>query len=205
MREMGENRRCQIIALIPLALLEDWAANFDALIAPLRPAALIIESASDEPRARAALQRLAASARAANLALLLVDGIEQAASLGLTGVHLAARWREAAQARSLLGSSAIIGAECPASRHEGMIAAEAGADYAAFLLDPANPNPVMDLTRWWSEVIEIPVALVCNDGIPAAELLEEAGADFVIARERVQAGESLRAAKAMGLAASPSA
>jgi thiamine-phosphate pyrophosphorylase len=148
---------------------------------------------------------LAGAARSANLALVLADDIEQASALGLAGVHLGARWQETAKARGLLGSSAIIGAQCPLSRHDGMQAAEGGADYIAFAFDPADPEIAMDLTRWWSEVTEIPIALACGDIVPEADLLREAGADFVILRDRDKAGESLGTARAKGLAGSPSA
>ncbi|QYX55468.1 thiamine phosphate synthase [Roseovarius sp. SCSIO 43702] len=82
--------------------------------------------------------------------------------LGLDGVHLADGARSVRAARRALGADAIVGAHCGTSRHEGMNAAEAGADYVAF--GPAGPSLLgdgsqapRDLFQWWSEMIEVPV------------------------------------------------
>ena len=55
-----------------------------------------------------------------------------------------------------------IGTFCGTSRHEGISAGEAGADYVAF--GPVGLSPLgdgsraeADLFAWWSEMIEIPV------------------------------------------------
>lgn len=64
--------------------------------------------------------------------------------------------------RKALGADAIIGAFCGTSRHDGMSAGEAGADYIAFgpigrsALTDAEPA-ARDLFAWWSEMIELPV------------------------------------------------
>jgi thiamine-phosphate pyrophosphorylase len=85
-----------------------------------------------------------------------------AARHGLDGVHLPDGARSVRAARKLLGPDAIVGAFCGASRHEGMNAAEAGADYVSFgpIGDSAlYKNEVVDLElfQWWSEMIEVPV------------------------------------------------
>ena len=62
----------------------------------------------------------------------------------------------------MLGPDAIVGAFCGGSRHDGLSAGEAGADYIAF--GPVQGKDADDdsaaeaeLLQWWSEVIEIPV------------------------------------------------
>lgn len=81
---------------------------------------------------------------------------------GLDGVHLTDGARGVRAARKELGGDAIVGAHCGITRHEGMSAAEAGADYVAFgpvgaqgLGDGRRAEP--DLFAWWSEMIEVPV------------------------------------------------
>ncbi len=81
---------------------------------------------------------------------------------GLDGVHLTDGARSVRAVRKDLGPDAIVGAACGATRHEGIGASEAGADYVAF-------GPVGDtglgagvvaeaaLFDWWSEMIEVPV------------------------------------------------
>ncbi len=74
-------------------------------------------------------------------------------------------------ARKVLGPDAIVGAFCGVTRHEGMNAGEAGADYVAFgpvgatLLGAATLAD-RDLFGWWSEMIEVPV--VAEGGLTPA-------------------------------------
>jgi thiamine-phosphate pyrophosphorylase len=82
--------------------------------------------------------------------------------LGLDGVHLSDAARSVRAARKALGADAVVGAACGTSRHDGMAAGEAGADYIAFspvgdmgLGDAARAE--RDLFAWWSEMIELPV------------------------------------------------
>jgi thiamine-phosphate pyrophosphorylase len=82
--------------------------------------------------------------------------------LGLDGVHLTDGARSVRKLRKDLGPDAIVGAYCGTTRHEGMTAGEAGADYAAFgpvgasLLGKGERAP-FELFEWWSEMIELPV------------------------------------------------
>ncbi|MGG7646284.1 thiamine phosphate synthase [Rhodovulum sp. YNF3179] len=82
--------------------------------------------------------------------------------LGLDGAHLPDGARNVRSVRKELGSDAILGAYCGASRHAGLNAGEAGADYIAF--GPVTDTPLGDgtvagaeLFAWWSEMIELPV------------------------------------------------
>ncbi len=87
--------------------------------------------------------------------------------LGLDGVHLLDGPHSVRTMRKALGKDAIVGAFCGASRHDGMTAAEAGADYVAFgpVGETALGNgtrPEMALFTWWSEMIEVPVVAEGN-------------------------------------------
>jgi thiamine-phosphate pyrophosphorylase len=82
--------------------------------------------------------------------------------LGLDGVHLTDGARSIRTLRKELGADAIIGAFCGVTRHEGISAAEAGADYVSF--GPVGETALgdgsmadVDLFQWWSEMIEAPV------------------------------------------------
>jgi len=82
--------------------------------------------------------------------------------LGLDGVHLMDGGRNLRQLRKDLGEDAILGAYCNTSRHDGLTAGEAGADYVSF--GPTQASTLGDgsfaqaeLFQWWSEVIEVPV------------------------------------------------
>lgn len=81
---------------------------------------------------------------------------------GLDGIHLTDGSRAIRALRKDLGADAIVGSFCGVSRHEGMSAGEAGADYVAFGpigeagLGLGTQAP-RDLFEWWSEMIEVPV------------------------------------------------
>ena len=90
--------------------------------------------------------------------------------LGLDGVHLMDGGRNLRQLRKDLGENAILGAYCNTSRHDGLTAGEAGADYVSFgpvaasaLGDGVQVDP--ELLSWWSEMIEVPV--VAEGGLTA--------------------------------------
>jgi len=90
------------------------------------------------------------------------DHMLLARRLGLDGVHLTGGARFVRKARRELGPDAIVGVFCATSRHEGMNAGEAGADYICFgptgttLLGDGG-QATRDLFQWWSEMIEVPV------------------------------------------------
>jgi thiamine-phosphate pyrophosphorylase len=104
--------------------------------------------------------RLIAHAR--DVAIVIDRHVMLVERLGLDGVHLPDGARSVRKVRKDLGADAIIGAYCGTSRHEGMNAGEAGADYVAFgpigtsaLGDGAQAD--FNLFQWWSDVIEVPV------------------------------------------------
>lgn len=101
-------------------------------------------------------------AHARDVAVVIDDHVQLALRHGLDGVHLTGGARGVRFARKELGQDAIVGAFCAASRHDGMTAAEAGADYVSF--GPCGPTALgqgatagFELFQWWSEMIEAPV------------------------------------------------
>ncbi|MEO0357978.1 MAG: thiamine phosphate synthase [Pseudomonadota bacterium] len=101
-------------------------------------------------------------AHARDVAIVIDRHLQLVERLGLDGVHLPDGGRTVGQMRKDLGGDAIIGAYCGASRHDGMNAAEAGADYVSF--GPVTSSLLGDgslaeeeLFAWWSNMIEVPV------------------------------------------------
>lgn len=107
-------------------------------------------------------------AHARDVPVVVDDHWSLVASHGLDGVHLTSGARKVRDARRELGADAIVGAFCGASRHAGMNAAEAGADYVSFgpVAGPGTELAPLDLFAWWSEMIEVPV--VAEGGLDAA-------------------------------------
>lgn len=98
---------------------------------------------------------------ARDVPMVVADHFRLVANLGLDGVHLSDGARQVRAVRKALGADAIVGAFARASRHDGMTAAETGADYVAF--GPAGESALgdgsvagLDLFAWWSEMIEVP-------------------------------------------------
>lgn len=101
-------------------------------------------------------------AHARDVAIVIDNHVMMVERLGLDGVHLTDGARQVRKIREALGADAIVGAFCGITRHDGMNAAEAGADYVAF--GPAGATALgngelvdFDLIEWWSQVIEVPV------------------------------------------------
>lgn len=119
-------------------------------------------SSRDSDRIMRAADVLRDVTNARATALVLESHVSMVKRLGLDGVHLVDGARSVRKTRKELGRDAIIGAFCAASQHDGMNAAEAGADYVSF--GPVAASGLGDgatagaqLFSWWSEMIEVPV------------------------------------------------
>ena len=124
----------------------------------------------DEDRLCRAADAVREVCHQADVALVIDSHILLAERMGLDGVHLTDGARSVRKARKQLGADAIVGAHCGASRHDGMNAGEAGADYIS--LGPVGATALADgeqaefgLFEWWSQMIELPV--VAEGGLDA--------------------------------------
>lgn len=138
---------------------------------------------SDEDELMRAADTLRAICHARDVPLVMAEHYRLAARLGLDGVHLRDGSRRVRAAREALGANAIVGAFAGTSRHDGMTAAEIGADYVSFgpvaagSLGDGTEAP-LELFQWWSEMIETPV--VAEGGLTLARTEEIArAADFL--------------------------
>jgi thiamine-phosphate pyrophosphorylase len=119
-------------------------------------------STRDEDRLSRAADALREVTHARDVALVISDHLLLVERLGLDGVHLSDAARSVRYTRKELGEDAIVGSFCGISRHDGMAAGEAGADYISF--GPVQASPLddgsfaeLDVFQWWSEMIEVPV------------------------------------------------
>jgi thiamine-phosphate pyrophosphorylase len=190
-------------AVVTGAALREVAAlveGFDVACVRLAPAT------RDEAELRRAADGLREICHGAEVNLVIAEHFRLAGPLGLDGVHLGDGPRHVREARRVLGRDAIVGAHCGALRHDGMNAAESGADYVSF--GPVRPSPLGDgsiaptaLFEWWAEMIEVPV--VAEGGISPEAAVELAGsADFIALGEELWSHpEGARAALAAVVAA----
>jgi thiamine-phosphate pyrophosphorylase len=169
--------------LVVPALTDVGAAA--ALLGPALAAAdiaavLLRLPAADERTLINRIRELAPVAQDHGAALLLEGRPDLVARAGADGAHLTgtAAVQEAMEA---LKPDRIVGAGGLASRHDAMVAAEAGADYVMFgEPDLAGKRPSFEAIRerveWWSEVFEIPCVAYAAT---LAEVGDLAAAEFV--------------------------
>ena len=121
-------------------------------------------SSTDEDEIARTADALRDVAHARDIMLVIERHALMVDRLGLDGVHLMDGGRNLRQLRKDMGNDIILGAFCNTSRHEGIGAGEAGADYVSFgpvvastLGDGNQVDP--ELLSWWSEMIEVPVVV----------------------------------------------
>lgn len=161
---MAAADRPQIYLVTPPELdLELFPARLAPVLDAVEIGCLRLALASrDEDHVARAADALREIAHARDVALVIEHHVQLVERLGLDGVHLTDGARSLRKVRKDLGADAIIGAHCGTTRHEGINAAEAGADYVTF--GPVGVTALGDgaraeagLFEWWSEMIEVPV------------------------------------------------
>ncbi len=161
---MSDQEQPQIYLITPAEVdLSQFQDRLAAVLDAQPVACLRVALAThDEDRIARAADACREVCHARDVAIVMASHIGLAERLGLDGVHLPDGARSVRKARKALGPDAIIGAFCAQSRHEGINAGEAGADYIAF--GPAGASRLGDgeqagpeLFSWWSEMIELPV------------------------------------------------
>ncbi len=151
--------------------LDHYSQTLAGILDSTEIACIRLDMASqDEHQVARAADTLREVAHQRDVALVISDHVLLAQRLGLDGVHLNDAARTVRDARKTLGPDAIVGSFCATSRHDGIGAAEAGADYVSF--GPIATSALgdgtcvdLDLFQWWSEMIEVPV--VAEGGLDA--------------------------------------
>lgn len=176
---MSDAERPQITLITPPAFeLEVFPDRLAAVLDSTEIACLRLSLASrDEDELLRAADACRLIAHERDVAIVIEDHLLLVERLGLDGVHLSDGARSVRKARKDLGADAIVGAYCGVTRHEGMNAGEAGADYAAF--GPLGETTLgkgervdFDLFEWWSQVIEVPCIA---EGALTVDLIEKFG------------------------------
>ena len=156
----GAGARLYLVAppVLDFALPDRLAPLLDGFDVACVRLALAAGSEDEVARACDALRPVC---HARDVPLVVADHFRLVERLGIDGVHLSDGSRQVRAVRAALGADAIVGVYARTSRHEGMTAAEAGADYVAF--GPVGASALgdgsvaaLDLFGWWSEMIEVP-------------------------------------------------
>jgi thiamine-phosphate pyrophosphorylase len=124
-------------------------------------------------------------AREFDAAFLINDRPELALKAGADGVHIGQSDASYGDARTLLGDEAVIGVTCHNSKHQGLVAGEAGADYVAFgaffpTQTKAAATPAdIDILQWWAFATTTPSVAIGGITPENCAPLVRAGADFL--------------------------
>jgi len=189
----------QIYLVSPPQIGDGFVQAFEAVL-DSRPIACfrLALAEKDEEKILHTADRMREICHARDIAIVIERHVLLAERLGLDGVHLADSSARVRDMRKALGRDAIIGVHCGSSRHAGLVAAEAGADYISF--GPVAPSALgdgaiaeTDLFAWWSEMIEVPV--VAEGGLTAA-LVEGLApmVDFLAVGDEIWSQDNPRAA-----------
>jgi thiamine-phosphate pyrophosphorylase len=133
----------------------------------------------------AAVAALKPLVQAAGAALILNDRPDWADALDCDGVHVGQSDASYQQARAIMGEGGVVGVTCHDSRHLGMEAAEAGADYVAFgafyetSTKETTHRPDPSILTIWQETMQTPCVAIGGITLQTARGLAAAGADFI--------------------------
>lgn len=188
---MADQRQERLYLVTPARPGPEFVPLLERALAEAPVACLRIDL-GDAPEAdwRAAIDLLMPPCHAADVAVVVANHWRLVEPLGLDGVHLLDSRASMRDVRKALGADRIIGAWAGASRHRGMVLAEAGADYVAF--GPVGETGLLgdderaddELFRWWSEMIETPC--VAEGGVGEAEAARLAtSTDFIVPDRRL--------------------
>jgi len=167
---------CRLYLIVPGGIGADFVDPFEAALDAGDVASVLLPAQMDEALAA----RLKDSAQARGVAVLIEGDAALARRLGADGVHVDANDPAYAQARAALGDDGIVGTGAGLSRHAGLTAGEAGADYVAF--GPGGDDTELaELIGWWAEVVEVPCVAWDVASLEQARALAALGADFVAA------------------------
>jgi thiamine-phosphate pyrophosphorylase len=181
------SERCRLYLITPPAIaLPAFAENLRRALdaGDVASLQLRLKNVGDD-EIRHAADALMPIAQARNVAFIINDRPDLAATVGADGVHIGQDDGTYADARALLGANRIVGVTCHDSRHLAIEAAESGADYVAFgAFFPtgtkhASTRAEIDLLRWWSDVMVVPQVAIGGITLDNARDLVEAGADFL--------------------------
>lgn len=198
-----ERPDCQLYLISPLDVGGSFPDRLRRALGagPVAAFQLRLKGVDDHTAARLAdpLQRICGDH---DVAFIVNDSIALAKRLGADGVHLGQSDGEVAEAREKLGRDAQIGVTCHASRHLGMEAGDAGADYVAFgAFFPTETKQVdhraePSILTWWQALFEMPCVAIGGITPGNCAPLVAAGADFLAVSGAVWNGDEAAAVAA---------
>ncbi len=169
--------RPQLYLLTPRVFALEQFSEWLARVLDAVPIACVrLLDSADIDHLRRAAARLKPIVEARAVPLLIESHAELVNDCGLDGVHLRRGETKGVKAlRKRLGPGVILGASAFPTRHDGMVLAEAGADYVSFgpVGAPRRAGEKQverTLFSWWAEMITVPVVA---EGFISRAVIEE--------------------------------
>jgi len=165
------------------------APQLSELLAAADIAAVLVRLAQTDDRGNInRVKALAANIQNAGAALLLEGHVELVARAGADGAHVSGI-EPMNDALEQLKPERIVGVGGLHSRHDSMLAGEAGADYLLFgEVDADGHRPsteaIAERLEWWAELFEPPCVGFAQTA-DEAELFASVGADFIMVGDAV--------------------
>ncbi len=160
-----------------------FVSELPALLAAADVAAVLLRLAPGDERSIIQRAKALAVVQEAGAALLIDQHFGQVARAGADGANVSGI--EAMQeAMPSLKPDRILGVGGLVTRHDAMVAGEAGADYVLFGEPDAkgerpSAEAICERLDWWTELFEPPCVGFATT-VEEAELFAAAGADFVL-------------------------
>jgi thiamine-phosphate pyrophosphorylase len=177
------------LATPPVADASALAPLLAELLRAADIAAVLVRLAEADDRSKInRVKALAATIQDAGAALLLEGHIELVARAGADGAHVSGIG-PMQEALEQLKPDRIVGVGGLHSRHDSMVAGEAGAEYLLFgEADAEGHRPsteaIAERLEWWAEVFETPCVGYAQTA-DEAELFAAAGAEFIMIEDAV--------------------
>ena len=177
------------LATQPVTDAASLAPQLQELLAAADIAAVLMRLAQTDDRGNInRVKALAANIQKTGAALLLEGHVELVARAGADGAHVSGIG-PMNDALEQLKPERIVGVGGLHSRHDSMLAGEAGADYLLFgEVDADGYRPsteaIAERLEWWAEVFEPPCVGYAQTA-DEAELFASVGADFIMVGDAV--------------------
>lgn len=176
---MAEAAQTQIYLTLETAQV----GRLEALLSEVNPACVrLVVLAGTNSREAAQTCRALCHTQGVPLVIAGPDdtAVALARAVGADGVHLTGAPKAAPWVRGELGDDCIVGIDPGPSRHDAMIAAEAGADYVSLAPDWDDDGTVPAEIQWWATMIETPM-VVENATNPGRITALTGVAEFIVA------------------------
>lgn len=172
------------LATLPITDPSALASALPDLLAAVDVAAVLLKLVPGDERSMIKCTKaIAPIVQNAGVALLIDNHFELAARAGADGANIG-RIEALDDALSTLKPDRILGVGGLNTRHDAMMAGEAGADYVLFGEPDENgarpsTEAIFDRLQWWAEVFE-PPCVGHAATLEEAGLFAETGADFIL-------------------------